>query len=82
MTDQIGYSEAALRKQAKVDRKIANGERITFMDICGIYEPATKPRGDERCRCCGADARPLAAYGGDGTHCHLCIGRGHDEDDT
>lgn len=77
---EIGYSEAALRKQAEADRKIAAGERLTFMDMFGIFEPATTASDDERCRCCGLDARPGLEYGGgDGTHCNLCIGRGHDE---
>ena len=78
--NEIGYSEAALRKQAEADRKIAAGERLTFMDMFGIFEPATTASDDERCRCCGSDARPLVAYGGDGTHCNLCIGRGHDDE--
>ena len=73
------YSDSALVKQAEVERKTAAGEPITIGDMCGIYEARTQPTEAERCVCCGTDARERC--GGNGTHCYICIGRGHHEDE-
>jgi hypothetical protein len=73
------YSPEALRKQAEVDRLMDAGERVPLDLMFGLYEPATHATEAERCVCCQGDARP--EWGGNGKHCQLCIGRGHDEDE-
>lgn len=80
MADEPEFSPEALRKQAEYDRLKAAGEPIPWSLMAGIYEPATKPTEAERCRHCGADARPTTMFGGDGEFCDLCITRGHDKD--
>lgn len=75
--DLSPYSDAALAKQAEWDRIEAAGGKPPLSLLYGIAEPRVKPTADERCHCCGLDARP--EWGGNGTHCSVCIERGHDD---
>jgi hypothetical protein len=70
------FSDEALRKQATL--AVMPRDLINWSHVRGVWEPRTQPTADERCRCCGGDAREGA--GGSGTHCGICVGRGHDED--
>lgn len=74
------FSEAALAKQAEVDRLRAAGEPVPLVLMWGIFEPAVPPIEAERCAHCGADARADHMFGGDGRFCGLCLDRGRDED--
>lgn len=75
------YSDAAIAKQAEVARLKEAGERPPLTLLLGLFEPRTQPTDDERCSCCGSDAREYV--GGekhDGRrYCALCVGREHHE---
>jgi hypothetical protein len=72
------YSDEALAKQAEIKRRTATGEPITTDLMLGVLEPRVHASEGERCHCCGSDARE--EVGGNGRHCGVCMGRGHDEE--
>lgn len=71
------FSDAALAKQAALEAH-PKGAPVSADMVCGVWEPRTQPTDDERCRCCGGDAREDAW--GNGRYCSICVGRGHDDD--
>lgn len=85
MTDEIDesyYSDAALAKQAAL-AALPEGAVPPLSMLGGIYEPRVHPSADERCTCCGLDARD--SEGGEEHQgkrwCFICVGRGHHEDE-
>lgn len=74
------YSDAALEKQAAIERLSAEGQTVPLAMFYGMCEPRVQPTDAERCQCCQSDAREGA--GGDGRHCGLCLDRGHGESDA
>lgn len=79
-TPESWFSDEANRKMEEIERLQAAGERVPFELLAGLCEPRVQPTSGERCVCCGSDARPESFGGGDGKHCGLCIGRGHEEE--
>lgn len=79
---QSYYSDAALAKQAAL-AALPEGTPAPLTMLAGIYEPRIHATPDERCTCCGLDARD--SEGGEEHHskrwCFICIGRRHHEDD-
>lgn len=78
MPDDEWFSDAALAKQSAL-AALPEGAPVDLRLLWGAYAPRTQPSYDERCRCCGNDAREGA--GGNGRHCDICVGREHDDDD-
>ena len=78
------YSDAALAKQRRMDEKQARGEALTIDDFAGCLEPRVHATAEERCVCCGCDARDEQdGEEHDGKRwCFICIGRGHDRGDS
>ena len=81
-TPEEYYSDEALARQAALVA-LPEGEVLRWSMLLGIFEPRVKPTADERCACCGLDARD--AEGGQERHgkrwCFICLGRGHDEEE-
>lgn len=76
------YSDAALERQAELARKQAAGEPPKATDLLGLLEPRVPPTAEERCVCCGLDARTevFGEVHPTGRYCDLCISRGHHEE--
>jgi len=73
------FSDAALAKQAEFDRLRTDGEEIPLSIMEGLLEPRVPPTEDEKCCCCGTDARDETGgieYEGK-RWCLICEGREH-----
>lgn len=76
------YSDEALAKQAEADALRSEGKEVPLTMLVGILEPRVHATEDERCRCCGTDARDeVGGEEHDGWRwCSICVGRGHHEE--